>query len=143
MKKTETTSTVLVKHHLKALRLPTILSECEKVAQRCATDSAVSVRRALGLSTTDDFESAVLERLRRFIGQRLGAIAAALGIPRSTAKSNTALIVRRAVGISDDRARILEFEQHGIEVKTVPLAPSGSPACFTFRRLSFCFCSGL
>jgi DNA replication protein DnaC len=39
MKKTETTSTVLLKHHLKALRLPTILSECEKVAQRCAADN--------------------------------------------------------------------------------------------------------
>lgn len=39
MKKTETTSTVLLKHHLKALRLPTVLAECEKVAQRCATDN--------------------------------------------------------------------------------------------------------
>lgn len=39
MKKTETTSTVLLKHHLKALRLPTVLSECEKVAQRCAADN--------------------------------------------------------------------------------------------------------
>ena len=40
MKKTETTSTVLLKHHLKALRLPTVLAECEKVAQRCAADNA-------------------------------------------------------------------------------------------------------
>ena len=39
MKKTETTSTVLLKHHLKALRLPTVLAECEKVAQQCATDN--------------------------------------------------------------------------------------------------------
>lgn len=39
MKKTQTTSTVLLKHHLKALRLPTILSECEKVAARCATEN--------------------------------------------------------------------------------------------------------
>ena len=39
MKKTETTSTVLLKHHLKALRLPTILSECEKVAHRCAAEN--------------------------------------------------------------------------------------------------------
>jgi hypothetical protein len=29
MKKTETTSTVLLKHHLKALRLPTVSAECE------------------------------------------------------------------------------------------------------------------
>jgi DNA replication protein DnaC len=39
VKKTETTSTVLLKHHLKALRLPTVLAECEKVAQRCAADN--------------------------------------------------------------------------------------------------------
>ena len=39
IKKTETTSTVLLKHHLKALRLPTILSECDKVAARCASEN--------------------------------------------------------------------------------------------------------
>ena len=33
----DTKSTVLLKHHLKALKLPTVLSECEKVATRCAT----------------------------------------------------------------------------------------------------------
>ena len=39
MKKTETKSTVLLAHHLKSLKLPTMLSECEKVATRCATDN--------------------------------------------------------------------------------------------------------
>jgi len=38
MKKTETKSIVLLAHHLKSLRLPTILAECEKVAARCATE---------------------------------------------------------------------------------------------------------
>ena len=32
MKKLETKSTVLLKHHLKALKLPTMTAECEKVA---------------------------------------------------------------------------------------------------------------
>ena len=36
---TDTRSTVLLKHHLKALKLPTVLSECEKVATRCATEN--------------------------------------------------------------------------------------------------------
>ena len=31
-----TTSTVLLKHHLKSLRLPTVARECEKLAVRCA-----------------------------------------------------------------------------------------------------------
>ena len=36
MKKLESKSLVLLRHHLKALRLPTIGAECEKVAQRAA-----------------------------------------------------------------------------------------------------------
>lgn len=40
MNKTETKSTVLLKHHLKALKLPTMTAECEKVAQRAAADNA-------------------------------------------------------------------------------------------------------
>ncbi len=39
MKPLETKSTVLLKHHLKALKLPTFLNECEKVAARCAKDN--------------------------------------------------------------------------------------------------------
>ena len=40
MKKTETKSTVLLQHHLKTLKLPTMLAEHEKVAARCAADNA-------------------------------------------------------------------------------------------------------
>ena len=40
MTKTETKSTVLLKHHLKSLKLPTMHNECEKIAQRCAADNA-------------------------------------------------------------------------------------------------------
>ena len=39
MKKIETKSTVLLHHHLKALKLPTMQSECEKVATRCASEN--------------------------------------------------------------------------------------------------------
>ena len=39
MKKTETKSVVLLQHHLKALKLPTILAECQKIAARCARDN--------------------------------------------------------------------------------------------------------
>lgn len=40
MSKTETKSTVLLKHHLKALKLPTIHAECERIAERAAADNA-------------------------------------------------------------------------------------------------------
>ena len=36
----QTKSTVLLKHHLKALKLPTMHSECEKIAARCAKENA-------------------------------------------------------------------------------------------------------
>jgi DNA replication protein DnaC len=39
MKKQETKSTVLLKHHLKALKLPAMHEECEKVAAQCANDN--------------------------------------------------------------------------------------------------------
>ena len=39
MKKPETKSMVLLKHHLKALKLPTMHAECEKVASRCAREN--------------------------------------------------------------------------------------------------------
>ena len=39
MKSLETKSMVLLHHHLKALRLPTIGAECEKVANQAATDN--------------------------------------------------------------------------------------------------------
>lgn len=34
-----TKSTVLVKHHLKSLKLPTMSNECEKVASRAAVEN--------------------------------------------------------------------------------------------------------
>ena len=40
MKATETKSVVLLHHHLKALRLPTVAAECEKVATQAAADNA-------------------------------------------------------------------------------------------------------
>ena len=39
MNKIETKSTVLLKHHLKALKLPTMHAECEAAAARCAPRS--------------------------------------------------------------------------------------------------------
>ena len=39
MKKQETKSTVLLKHHLKALKLPAMHEECEKIAAGCAKDN--------------------------------------------------------------------------------------------------------
>jgi len=68
MKKTETKSTVLLKHHLKALRLPTMTAECEKVARRCATEDVDHLGFLLQLC-----ELELLERERRAAQRRLKA----------------------------------------------------------------------
>lgn len=68
MTKTETKSTVLLKHHLKALRLPTVLAECEKVAGRCAAENADHLSFLLQLC-----ELELIERERKAADRRLKA----------------------------------------------------------------------
>ena len=66
MNKTETKSTVLLKHHLKALKLPTMHAECEKIAQRCAADNADHLAFLLQLC-----ELELIERERKAAERRL------------------------------------------------------------------------
>ena len=68
MKKTETKSMVLLKHHLKALKLPTIHAECEKVASRCAADNVDHLAFLLQLC-----ELELIERERKAAERRLKA----------------------------------------------------------------------
>jgi DNA replication protein DnaC len=66
MKKLEARSTVLLKHHLKALKLPTMTAECEKVAARCAKENVDHLGFLLQLC-----ELELLERERRAAARRL------------------------------------------------------------------------
>ena len=50
MKKLETKSTVLLKHHLRALKVPTMHDECDKVAARCAKENVDHLGFLLQLS---------------------------------------------------------------------------------------------
>ena len=68
MKKTETKSVVLLQHHLKALRLPTVAAECEAIAARCATDNVDHLGFLLQLC-----ERELLDRERRAAERRLKA----------------------------------------------------------------------
>lgn len=64
----ETKSTVLLKHHLKQLKLPTMQGECEKVAQRCAAENADHLGFLLQLC-----ELELIERERKAAERRLKA----------------------------------------------------------------------
>lgn len=68
MKKTETKSTVLLQHHLKVLKLPTVQRECEKVASRCATENVDHLAFLLQLC-----ELELIDRERRAAERRLKA----------------------------------------------------------------------
>jgi len=68
MTKTETKSTVLVKHHLKQLKLPTMHGECEKVAARAAQENLDHLAFLLALC-----ELELVDRERRAAERRLKA----------------------------------------------------------------------
>jgi DNA replication protein DnaC len=68
MKTTETKSVVLLHHHLKASRLPTVAAECEKVAAQAALDSADHLAYLLRLT-----ELELLEREKRAAERRVKA----------------------------------------------------------------------
>ena len=73
MNQTETKSTVLLKHHLKALKLPTMGAECEKIAQRCAADNADHLAFLLQLSELELIERERKAALRRLKAARFPA----------------------------------------------------------------------
>jgi DNA replication protein DnaC len=68
MSDTAPKSTVLLKHHLKALRLPTVLAECEAVAQRAARENADHLAFLLQVC-----ELELIERERKAAERRLQA----------------------------------------------------------------------
>ncbi len=68
MKTLETKSMVLLRHALKALRLPTVGAECEKVAHQCAADNADHLTYLLQLTQLE-----LLEREKRAAERRLKA----------------------------------------------------------------------
>ena len=68
MTPTDTKSTGLLKHHLKALKLPTVAGECEKVATRAAADNVDHLGFLLQV-----VELELIERERKAADRRLKA----------------------------------------------------------------------
>jgi DNA replication protein DnaC len=68
VKRLETKSVVPLRHHLKALKLPTMTAECEAAAQRCATDNVDHLGFLLQRCARE-----LLDRERRAADRRLKA----------------------------------------------------------------------
>jgi DNA replication protein DnaC len=139
MKKTETKSTVLLAHHLKALKLPTMLAECEKVSARCAAENADHLAFLLQLC-----ELELIDRERRASDRRLKAARfpndKTLDTFDFTAQPslNKPLITELLRGeYIDQRENILLVGNSGTG-KTHVATALGIAACAQGKRVRFC-----
>lgn len=101
--------------------------------ERSGDKHIVALRDALKLKSTESFEDAVLRRLKAYEGKALAEVAKKLNVPLSKAKSGAAVLVRRAIGVLDDKASIKEFKERGIQIKIVPVSFEGRP----YEAMSF------
>lgn len=80
-----------------------------------------SIIDSLNLRPKDDFEDVLLQKLLSFEGERIQNIADKYSLKITSAKSAVPNIIRKVIGFKDIRAKIKEFEQSGIQIKTVPV----------------------
>ena len=74
MKTTAVANTVLLKHHLKALKLPTVSAECEKVARQSAVDGTDHLTYLLRVCELELIERERKAGARRLKAARLPAV---------------------------------------------------------------------
>lgn len=101
--------------------------------ERLGGKPIVALRDALNLKPADSFEDAVLKRLKAYERKTLAEVAKELKVPLSKAKSGAAVLVRRAIGVMNDKASIQEFKERGIQIKIVPVSFEGRP----YEAMSF------
>ena len=139
MKKTETKSTVLLKHHLKMLKLPTMHAECEKIAQRSAADNADHLAFLLQLC-----ELELIERERKAAERRLKA--ARFPVHKlldefdfaARPSVNKPLLLQLATGEYLDRRENVLFVGPSGTGKTHLATALGMAACAQGRKVRFC-----
>lgn len=139
MKSLETKSTVLLKHHLKGLRLPSFLEACEKTAQRCATENVDHLGYLLQLC-----ELELLDREKRSTERRLKSAR----FPNlkslddfdfaAQASLNRPLIAELMRGEFVERRESVIFLGHPGTGKTHLATALGIAACHRGKRVRFC-----
>ena len=134
------TSTAGVKRDVKQPRNPTVLARKRAFALKpaflqTAYEFAVtpsrfeSIAALRGKPLVADLQTELLQGFKPLIGETLGAIADKLKISRKKAKQAAALLVRRTLGILNDKKRLLELESAGIKPKTIPVRESDLWPC--------------
>ena len=139
MNKTETKSTVLLRHHLKALKLPTMHNECEKIAGRCAADNADHLAFLLQLC-----ELELIERERRAAQRRLKAARfpniqtlESFDFKAQPSINKPLVLELMRGGFMDNRENILLVGNTGTG-KTHLATALGVEACGRGKRVRFC-----
>ncbi len=138
MKKIETKSTVLLRHHLKTLRLPTMHAECEKIAARCAADNADHLAFLLQLCELELIERESRAAQRRLKAARFPNTKTLESFDFSARKSiNKALVLELMRGdYIDKRENILLVGNTGTG-KTHLATAMGVEACGRGKRVRF------
>ena len=79
-----------------------------------------SIETLTGKRIGGDLQSVIIGSLSPFVGKSLGSISKELGIKLTSSKSAAAFLLRRSLGITNDKVRLLEIEEAGVKIKTVP-----------------------
>lgn len=139
MKSLETKSTVLLKHHLKALRLPSFLEACEKTAQRCATENVDHLNFLLQLCELELLDREKRSTERRLRAARFPNLKSLDDFDFAAQPSlNRMLLAELMKGEFIDRHEAVIFLGHPGTGKTHLATALGIAACHRGKRVRFC-----
>lgn len=130
------TSTAGVKRNVSQPRNPSVLARKRAFSLKpaflqTAYEYSVAPARFESIATLrgKDLQTEVLRGFKPLVGQTLGVIADSLKISRKQTKQAAALLVRRTLGVLNDKKRLLELESAGIKSKTIPVRESDLRPC--------------
>lgn len=109
-----------------ALKPAFLLTAYEYAVTPARFESIATLR---GKPLASDLQTEVLRGFKPLVGQMLGVIADKLKISRKQTKQAAALLVRRTLGVLNDKKRLLELESAGIKPKTIPVRESDLRPC--------------
>jgi DNA mismatch repair protein MutH len=82
-----------------------------------------SILELLDISSMDRFEHKILHMLHKFAGKSIIELSNIFDIKIPNGKNQVATIVKKAIGFKNVNAKIKEFEQLGITIKTIKVRP--------------------
>lgn len=138
MSKAETRSTVLLKHHLKALKLPTMHRECEATAARCGKENVDHLGYLLQLCERELLEREARAAQRRLKAARFPTVKTLEGFDfAAAAKLNKPLVLELLRGEYLDRRENLLLVGGPGTGKTHLATALGVEACGRGKRVRF------